>query len=137
MRSRYVLGLSATVKRADGLESIVYAECGSVVFSVTTSQMAYQRGIRQEFIPHFLETAYRNEKNFTEVLNRISADSDRSFAIAENIADACRKGRGFWFFQDEKFRIIFYPKLLRHMVYDVLSWMGKCLLSIYHPAFQS
>ena len=93
MRSRYVLGLSATVKRADGLESIVYAECGSVVFSVTTSQMAYQRGIRQEFIPHFLETAYRNEKNFTEVLNRISADSDRSFAIAENIADACRKGR--------------------------------------------
>ena len=51
------------------LKALFMQNAGLLFFSVTTSQMAYQRGIRQEFIPHFLETAYRNEKNFTEVLN--------------------------------------------------------------------
>lgn len=50
LNARYVYGLSATVKRRDGLERIVYAECGNVSFSYDAARLSYERGIRQQYI---------------------------------------------------------------------------------------
>ena len=88
---KYVLGLSATPKRADKLEKIVYAECGPVVFSFSSAQLAYENGIIQQFMPCFVNTTYSGN-DFSEALSVISSDVIRADKISDDIAVAYREG---------------------------------------------
>lgn len=88
LNPRYVLGLSATPKRADGLEKIVYAECGPVIYRYSSAQLAYDRGISQLFVPHFLDTILTRDflhKDFNALLNLISSDEVRCETIAQDV----------------------------------------------------
>lgn len=58
---RYVYGLSATVKRDDGLENLVYSQCGNVIFEFNADKLAYIRGIRQCFVPRFTSSTVTNQ----------------------------------------------------------------------------
>ena len=92
---KYVLGLSATVKRADGLERIVYSQCGPVVYHVSAAQLAYERGMMQRYVPRFLETTVsgdRRNTSFSILMDELSCNEDRSAAIAEDIATAYHAG---------------------------------------------
>lgn len=92
--AKYVYGLSATVKRADGLERIVFSECGNVLFSYDAARLAYSRGIAQYFIPRFLGTVLpENRMSFTDLLNWISDNESRNATIAEDIRWAYESGR--------------------------------------------
>ena len=96
MSARYVYGLSATPKRADGLEQIVYSECGDVLFTYEASKLAYSRGIAQYFILRFLPTAIpdgNSRISFTETLNHIADDEDRNSSISADIKEAYTEGR--------------------------------------------
>ena len=96
MNARYVYGLSATPKRDDGLERIVYSECGNVIFTYEASKLAYSKGIAQYFKLRFLHTAPSLEDShgsFTELLNRISDDVERNRIIVDDICEAYGKGR--------------------------------------------
>lgn len=92
---KHVLGLSATVKRADGLERIVYSQCGPVVYCVSAAQLAYERGMMQRYVPRFLETTIscdRRSTSFASMMDGISCNEDRSAIIADDIASAYRDG---------------------------------------------
>lgn len=92
--AKYVYGLSATVKRADGLERIVFSECGNVIFTYDAARLAYTRGIVQYFIPRFLSTTVSdNRVSFTELLNEIADNDIRNAAIADDIRKAYEDGR--------------------------------------------
>lgn len=92
--AKYVYGLSATVKRADGLERIVFSECGNVIFTYDAARLAYTRGIVQYFIPRFLSTTVSdNRVSFTELLNEIADNDMRNAAIADDIRKAYADGR--------------------------------------------
>ena len=92
--AKYVYGLSATVKRADGLERIVFSECGNVLFSYDAARLAYSRGIAQYFIPRFLGTVLpENRMSFTALLNWIADNETRNAAIAEDVRRAYESGR--------------------------------------------
>ena len=85
---KHVLGLSATVKRADGLERIVYSQCGPVVYCVSAAQLAYERGMMQRYVPRFLETTIscdRRSTSFASMMDGISCNEDRSAIIADDI----------------------------------------------------
>lgn len=96
MNAKYVYGLSATPKRADGLERIVYSECGNVLFTYDAAKLAYSRGIAQYFILRFLHTTIENSNkkiSFTETLNAIADDEERNSTIADDITDSYNEGR--------------------------------------------
>ena len=82
------------MKRADGLERIVFSECGNVIFTYDAARLAYTRGIVQYFIPRFLSTTVSdNRVSFTELLNEIADNDMRNAAIADDIRKAYADGR--------------------------------------------
>ena len=96
LNAKYVYGLSATPKRADGLEKIVYSECGNILFTYKASELAYSRGIAQYFILRFINTpAITNKRgiSFTETLNAIAKDERRNVIISDDIETAYSEGR--------------------------------------------
>lgn len=94
--SKYVYGLSATVKRRDGLERIVYSQCGSILFSYDTAKLSYDRGIIQKYKIRFLDTVIPKKErcsSFTQILDLISTDIERTRIIVEDIKLAYESGR--------------------------------------------
>ena len=92
--AKYVYGLSATVKRSDGLDPIVFSECGNMIFSYEAAKFAYSRGIVQYFVPRFMDTVIPDKRiSFAGLLNEIADNEARNTAIAEDIREAHEKGR--------------------------------------------
>lgn len=88
IRPKYVYGLSATVKREDGLENIVYSQCGKVAFEYTADKLAYSRGILQCFVPRFtsvtLPIDVARNFNHTEAVKSIASDEGRNELIIQD-----------------------------------------------------
>ena len=96
LNSKYVYGLTATVKRADGLERLMHVEIGPVVYSMESAALARERGIMQYFVPHYLETAPPGKSGhirFSELMNQLAEDWTRNAQIADDIAEAYHDGR--------------------------------------------
>ncbi len=96
LSAKYVYGLSATVKRTDGLERIVFSECGPVRFDYEPSRLAYERGITQQYATRFSDTVvppgYRTMK-FSDILDLISSDEKRNTIIAGDISRVYFQGK--------------------------------------------
>lgn len=90
VRPKYVYGLSATIRRLDGLERLIYSQCGPVVFKYGADKLAYERGLVQEFVPRFtqsmLSVCSGRKFNLMEALKEISEDEIRNDLIVD---DAC------------------------------------------------
>ena len=94
--SKYVYGLSATVKRRDGLEKIVYSQCGNIIFTYDAAKLSYERGIAQRYKVRFLDTIYPKKYvnlTFAQILDLISTDPERTRIIADDIVSAYKEGR--------------------------------------------
>ena len=91
---RYVCGLSATVKREDRLESLVFSQCGNVVFEYNADRLAYSRGIIQSFVPRFTSFSMPvdSARNFflPEAIKRICADEKRNELIVHDATSLVR-----------------------------------------------
>lgn len=85
---RYVYGLSATVKRDDGLDNLVYSQCGDVVFEYNADKLAYERGIRQCFVPRLTNSTISNQDgkhfNHIEAIKTLSLDAARNELIVSD-----------------------------------------------------
>lgn len=105
LRPKYIYGLSATVKRRDGLEKLVYASCGKVLFEYDAKTMAEENGIEQFFIPRFTyaeyNEAYFNNNNANKI---IAFNEKRNALIVSDIKKAFEDGR----------RILVLTKLIEH-----------------------
>lgn len=95
-RARYILGLTATIKRKDGLESIVEFQCGKLVHgninrNFTNNKLAYV------LIPRrvTLKTEYSKDGNLkiSDFYNFIEKDYNRNNFIFNDVMDALREGR--------------------------------------------
>lgn len=113
IRAKYVYGLSATVKRSDGLEKIVYSQCGNVRYEYGAARLAAKRGIMQTCVPRFTSLLIPNIKtklnNQVEILKAIALDSSRNELIAKDVLFLLRKKR----------KILILTKLLDHV--DILN----------------
>ena len=78
-RGRYLLGLSATPKRKDGMEAIMYLQCGDVV----------QSTLKKQNLKHILKTVETEYDtfldHFTMMLGEISEDEMRNRLIIDEI----------------------------------------------------
>ncbi len=97
VRPKYVYGLSATVSRDDGLENLVYAQCGKVVFEYSADKLALKRGIVQMVVPRFTNTVISNihgrRYDHSEVLKEIAESHIRNNLIVDDVENLVEKGR--------------------------------------------
>ncbi len=78
-KGKYVLGLSATPKRKDGMEAIMYLQCGDIVHEV----------IRRNTVKHTLKTVRTQYDtfmdHFTVMLGEITEDEIRNKQIIDEV----------------------------------------------------
>jgi len=78
-RGKYILGLSATPKRKDGLQEILYEQVGKVAY-----EFRKKRDITHKFV--LVETEFTsNSDNYSTLINEIGADNTRNELIISHI----------------------------------------------------
>jgi len=89
--ARYLLGLSATPYRRDGLDAVIGYFLGPVVATMDERALA-DRLVKPHIIKR--ETGISvHGGGFTELVSRLTTDSDRNALIAGDVADAVAEGR--------------------------------------------
>jgi superfamily II DNA or RNA helicase len=96
--ARYVYGLTATPKRQDGQQPIVFMQCGDIVYQVNILSEAKKHPFDHYVLPrftHFQMPLTTNEKDFTitQIYSELSKDILRNKMIALDICAAVKNGR--------------------------------------------
>ena len=97
-KARYVLGLSATVRRKDGHHPIVFMQCGPVRYRVSARDQARRRPFRHRAV--LRPTAFRMPDDgdgerlpIQRVYAALAADEDRNALIFDDVLEALEAGR--------------------------------------------
>ncbi|WP_350453606.1 TOTE conflict system archaeo-eukaryotic primase domain-containing protein [Slackia heliotrinireducens] len=94
--AKYVYGLSATPKRADGLERIIYMHCGPIRHKVDPKEQAAEQGFVRTLQPRFTRVRLASLEpgfSFNQVVDALCEHAARNDLIAEDAAGAVRAGR--------------------------------------------
>ena len=96
VRAQRVYGLSATPKRADGLDPIVTMLCGPVRHSIDVRAQAAEQGFARHLVTRYVAMHFPDlteDASFTQVLDATCEHADRTRLIAQDVLDALREGR--------------------------------------------
>lgn len=96
INAKRVYGLSATPKRSDGLERIIYMHCGPVRHKVDPKEQAAEQGFRRILQPRFTRIRIASLEpgaSFNQVVDSLCGHAARNALIAEDAVDAVKSGR--------------------------------------------
>lgn len=96
VNARNVYGLSATPKRADGLEGITYLLCGPVRVQIDPKQQAQLQNYRRVLRPRFTGVRLPDLEagaSYSQVLERLCAHEKRNALIVGDVREAVAAGR--------------------------------------------
>lgn len=96
VNARWVYGLSATPKRSDGLEGIIYMQCGPIRHKVDPKEQAAEQGFRRVLLPRFTRirlTGLEQGASFNQVVDRLCDHGARNVLIVEDALNAVKSGR--------------------------------------------
>ncbi|MBR3315673.1 MAG: DEAD/DEAH box helicase family protein [Atopobiaceae bacterium] len=95
VRAHYVYAVTATPKRDDGLDRILFLECGPLRYEVTVADQIEEQGMRRLLVPRFCLSRPDLEVRPTwhQVVDCISASEERNHLVATDAARAMRLGR--------------------------------------------
>lgn len=91
--ARYVVGLTATPYRRDGLEGQIAMQCGKVRHTIEVEEVLDDHGLTLDLRVH--ETAFEldaGERPIQQVFQAVVADTDRTAAICGDIEQALDEG---------------------------------------------
>ena len=92
--AQYRLGLSATFKRADGLEEMIYATLGPVYCHVRRNSNRIElRRVNTAFEADVPMIKYLKKPNHSKLINMLAADDARNTLILETLEDLIREKR--------------------------------------------
>lgn len=94
--ARRVYGLSATPKRSDGLEGIIFMQCGPIRHKADPKDQAAEQGFKRILKPRFARirlTGLGPGASFNQVLDLLCEHGARNALIAKDAAAAVRTGR--------------------------------------------
>ncbi len=93
--AKLVYGLSATPKRADGLDRALYMLCGPIRCRVDPKKVAKQQGFRRVLRPRLTRVRIACEAgtSFTQVLDALCKHAARNELIVADVLEAVENGR--------------------------------------------
>lgn len=94
--AKYVYGLTATPKRSDGHQPIIFMQCGPIRYSANAKEYASKHGFKHILVPRF--TKFRADTNdekltITDVYRQISESRYRNELIVDDVKTAVQNGR--------------------------------------------
>ncbi len=91
-KAKYVLGLTATPIRRDGLQPIIFMQCGPIRYTASTPAGA---GHDLEVVPRsrFSKIDLPSEAGIQDVFRHLASDRERTDAIATEVREAFERGR--------------------------------------------
>ena len=94
--ARYIYGFSATPRRSDHLERIIYLLCGPVRFSISAREQASEQDFVRRLIPRFTRIRLNDLEPgmaYSQILDRLEAHRARNRLIVDDVAVAVGAGR--------------------------------------------
>lgn len=95
-RTRNVYGLSATPKRADGLESIIFMHCGPIRYRVSPKDQAAEQDFTRRLVPRFTRIripSLEPGSNYNQTVDLLSEHSARNQLIVDDTIEALKRGK--------------------------------------------
>lgn len=92
IRPKYVLGLTATPKRKDGMHPIIMMQCGPIRYKIDAKKQAKIRPFGHVLITK--KTNFNTMKTeFHEIYGELAIDSNRNLQIFDDVLQSLEKGR--------------------------------------------
>ena len=94
--SKFVYGLTATPKRRDGLEKIIFMQCGKILYSTTAKQMNKNQKFSHYLIPRFTTFHSINDvkdKNINQYYFELVENQARNEMIVADVKSAIEVGK--------------------------------------------
>lgn len=96
-KPKYVLGLSATVKRQDGMEPLVTFQCGPIRFRYGTDAIAFSRNMVLHLVPRFTPerkplTIPDSSWTVPTMITMLSESPERNNHIVEDVKGSLQEG---------------------------------------------
>ncbi len=94
INAKYVYGVSATPKRGDSMDKIIFMMLGPLRHRFTAKERAQQQGIGHYFIPRYtrvIETV-DSKNNINQAYSLIAENSDRNDMIVRDVKESIQSG---------------------------------------------
>nr|WP_241159147.1 DEAD/DEAH box helicase family protein [Adlercreutzia sp. ZJ141] len=95
VKAQRVYGLTATPKRADGLQGIAFMQCGPIRHRVKTGGADESRQLVRIMTPRFTKTRLDDvdQSNFVQIIEGLAADQSRNEFVVKDVAHSLEQGK--------------------------------------------
>ncbi len=124
--AKYVYGLTATPTRKDGLQPIVYMQCGPIRYKDNAKKQAkarpFDHKVRMQFTA--FDPTIRQEMSLQQVYQQIFENEERNSKLVADIIKNYREGRNAIILTERVAHVKRLEELLREEIPDVVAVTG-------------
>ena len=127
VKARYVIGLTATPYRRDGLQPIILMQCGPVRHTITQKEYQSQESLRQRFIcrdTSFVVSPQESEPSIHDIYAALVADEGRNKLILSDLLQAMDEGRSPILLTERREHLEFFVSSLEKSGHHVIVLRG-------------
>lgn len=123
--AKFVYGLTATPKRQDGHQPIIFMQCGPIRYKVDAKVQAEKRNFEHYLIPRF--TAFRSsrlDKSVTELYKELAENQFRNQYIISDILEALSNKRTPIVLTERREHVLALEEILSSQCKNVVTLVG-------------
>ena len=130
-KAKYVLGLTATPKRRDGQQAIIFMQCGPIRHHIDAKKQARKRRFshfvtlrRTEFELPLRLSGERGKLPIQTVYTELVTDSARNEMIVADVMTVLKAGRSPVILTERKEHVAFFANRLSYLSPNIISLQG-------------
>ena len=129
VNAKYIYGLTATPKRQDGLQPIIYMHCGQIRYKDDAKLQAKKRPFEHFIIPRFTSFRLPFEKNnsqlpIQELYAEICQNEFRNDMIVSDVINAVSEGRNLLILTERKSHLEALKNAIKEKTPNVITFVG-------------
>jgi len=129
INAKYVHGLTATPKRQDGHQPVIFMHCGQIRYNDNAKLQALRRPFEHFVIPRFTPFRVPVEKDdgdlqIQELYTEICQSESRNDLIVSDVLEAVAQGRSPLILTERKSHVELLENALKEKLLDVITFVG-------------
>ena len=123
----YVYGLTSTPIRKDGLQPIIFMQCGQIRYTSDAKQQIQLQNFQRLLIPRFTQSKILNKEQttYTQIIRQLVMDEDRNILIAEDVRTALSENRSSIILTSLTNHVTILANLLKPYCKNVVTLVGS------------
>lgn len=124
IRPQYVLGLTATPKRKDGMHPIITMQCGPIRYQNNAKSQAQVRPFIHRLVPR--KTSFHTKKtDFKEICEEMILNTERNQQIFDDVLRSLEKGRSPIILTNRLLHLEILTKMFRGFAKNIIVLAGN------------